>query len=627
MPGKYFVYIIFFLILFKTGLSFGNDAGILKDTSSDVRLSKLKSDIGKVVGKYRYLAAGIALVKDNQSIWITGLGNDKPNHPASENTMFRTASVSKMLVALSILKLQEEGKLKLSDKIKDIIPEVQFDNPWESTDPVRIVHLLEHTSGWDEIHLVEMTHNQAPPLSLKQALEFHPHSRKSRWVPGSRMAYCNSGYAVAAYVIEKLSGMRYEDYVRKSLFQPLGMNHSSFLMDKQYEKWGAQMYNWAMQKVSYKHELYRPAASLNSSAGDMVKIVSLLLKHGALDTIQFLSKESVLRMESPKSTPGALSGLQLGYGLANRSSSYKGFIYQGHDGAMDGGLSELAYLPNSGIGHVILLNANNGSAMQEISSLIREFETGSVQLSDKLVKKSYVGVINIKDGYYLSINPRSQNRFYQDLILNIERLEVFNDRITLSWIIPGSKRTYYPVSAKQFKLENTNKIALVEGMDPITGKVLYTDTAVLQPISAVRVFGQLFILMLWVFMMFSVFLCSLVLLLPALINYKKYGERLRLTLPVTITSIFILALIVLSRIPIPDSDILLSKPSILSISLLFLSVLFVIAAGWSMFDIYRMKKKSRGGVIFWAVLLLSCLHAVAAIYLLALNVIPVISWS
>lgn len=626
MIRKYFILFILFLILSTVSLSFANSRDHSVDTIADVRLTTLKSDIESVVKKHKNLAAGIALLNENQIIWVSGVGNDKPNHPASEKTMFRTASVSKMLVALSILKLQEEGKLKLSDKIKDIIPEVQFENPWESTDPVRIVHLLEHTTGWDEIHLVEMTHNQTPPISLKDALEFHPHSRKSRWVPGSRMAYCNSGYAVAAYVIEKLSGMRYEDYVRKSIFQPLGMNHSSFFMDKQYEKWGAEIYNWAMQEVSYKHELYRPAASLNSSAADMAKIVSLLLKHGALDTIQFLRKESVLRMESPKSTPGALSGLQQGYGLANRSSYYKGFTYQGHDGAMDGGLSELAYLPNKGLGHVILLNANNGSAMQEISSLIREFETEALQPA-AYENDSYKGEIKINKGYYLSINPRSQNRFYQDLILNIEKLEVFDDRVTMAWIVPGPKRTYYPVSANQFKYENTNRIGLVEAIDPIAGKVLYTDKAVLQPISAVRVFGQIFVVLSWVFMMFSLFLCTLILLPLGLINYKKYGDTLRLTLPVTITSIFMLSLIMLSRIPIPDSDLLLSKPSVLSVSFLVLSILFAIAAGWSLLDVYRVKKQAAGRMIFWAALILSCLHTLAAIYLVALNVIPFVSWT
>jgi hypothetical protein len=180
------------LILSTVSLSFGYTRGNLIDTIADLRLNTLKSDIESVVKKHKNLAAGIALLNKNQTIWVSGVGNDKPNHPVSENTMFRTASVSKMLLAIAILKLQEEGKLKLSDKIKDIIPEIQFENPWESTYPVRIVHLLEHTSGWDEIHLVEMTHNQTPPVSLKDALEFHPHSRKSRWVPGSRMAYCNS---------------------------------------------------------------------------------------------------------------------------------------------------------------------------------------------------------------------------------------------------------------------------------------------------------------------------------------------------------------------------------------------------------------------------------------------------
>jgi CubicO group peptidase (beta-lactamase class C family) len=73
-----------------------------------------------------------------------------------EKTLFRMGSITKMFVSLGIMKLVNEGKLKLDDELKKIAPEVPFQNKWESTNPVRIVHLLEHTSAFDDIKLNRM---------------------------------------------------------------------------------------------------------------------------------------------------------------------------------------------------------------------------------------------------------------------------------------------------------------------------------------------------------------------------------------------------------------------------------------------------------------------------------------
>jgi hypothetical protein len=140
---------------------------------------------------------------------------------ATADTLFRIGSTSKAFVSLSVLKLVEEGKMTLDDTVKKWAPEVEFTNRWESTDPVRIIHLLEHTSGFDDIALREYAHNDPTPVSLKDALAFNPKTRTSRWRPGTRMSYCNSGPAVAAYVVQKVSGQIFEDYVRENFFKPL----------------------------------------------------------------------------------------------------------------------------------------------------------------------------------------------------------------------------------------------------------------------------------------------------------------------------------------------------------------------------------------------------------------------
>src|SRR5262249_17487404 len=88
--------------------------------------------------------------------------------------------------------------------------------------------LLEHTTGWDDLHLREYAKQAAATMGLKEALDYDHHSRISRWRPGTRMAYCNSGPAVAAHIVEKITGQQFEDYVAQNFFGPIGMKTASY---------------------------------------------------------------------------------------------------------------------------------------------------------------------------------------------------------------------------------------------------------------------------------------------------------------------------------------------------------------------------------------------------------------
>ena len=77
------------------------------------------------------------------------------NRATTPDTLFRIGSTSKAFASLSILKLANEGKLSLQDPVRKLVPEVWFQNRWEASDPVRVVDLLEHTTGWDDMHLRE----------------------------------------------------------------------------------------------------------------------------------------------------------------------------------------------------------------------------------------------------------------------------------------------------------------------------------------------------------------------------------------------------------------------------------------------------------------------------------------
>jgi CubicO group peptidase (beta-lactamase class C family) len=157
-----------------------------EEAAAPATLEELREAILDLMEEHEVPAMGIAMVDENGPVWIDALGKADVERDidADQNSMFRIGSTSKMFVALSVLQLVERGVLSLDDKVADLAPEIKFDNPWADSDPVRVVHLLEHTTGWDDIHLPEYAHSDPSAVSLKEALDFHPHSRTSRWKPG-----------------------------------------------------------------------------------------------------------------------------------------------------------------------------------------------------------------------------------------------------------------------------------------------------------------------------------------------------------------------------------------------------------------------------------------------------------
>jgi protein-L-isoaspartate O-methyltransferase len=239
--------------------------------------------------------------------------------------------------------LQEAGKLKLTDTVRQWTPDVAFVNPWEAANPVRLVHLMEHTSGFDEMHLREYALND-PAMTLNDALAYGASSRVCRWPPGERMAYCNSGPAVLAAVIEKVSGERFEDYVQKHFFNPLHMDGASYFDTPEVERRLAKLYRPdGVTPYPYWHVGLRPTAGLNASARDMANYLRFYLQRGSLDGTQLLSAASIERMERGETLPAAKLGRMVEYGLFNYEFPYGPFVFHGHNGAVMGGITEMGY--------------------------------------------------------------------------------------------------------------------------------------------------------------------------------------------------------------------------------------------------------------------------------------------
>lgn len=591
-------------------------------------LDELKTLVAETIEEHEVPAVGIAMLDRDGEVWVGSLGkaNLENEVDADADTLYRIGSTSKMFVALSVLKLVEQGRLSLDDRLADLAPEIEFENPWEETDPVRVVHLLEHTTGWDDIHLPEYAHNDPTPSTLKEGLDFHPHSRTSRWKPGTRMSYCNSGPPVAAYIVEKLTGLDFEDYVQFNFFDPLGMDSATYRLDNDVLQHGVTLYSNG-EPQDYWHILMRPSGSINASPRDMARFVRFYLERGQLEDWALVSGDSLERMERSESTSGAKSGLEVGYGLHNYTSSHEQWVYREHNGGVNGGLTELAYLPEAGVGHAIMINSDNGQAFREISRLIRAYETRNLKSASVEAEREVSEADRAMAGFYYSINPRQQLGFFMERIFGVQELWFDGDRLVRKQMLDGEPSYYLPAGDHQFKSEKTGLVSLVATIDPLAGEVIHSGSTVLKPVGTAQVFLQFAILLSW-----GLFIASSVLFAPVWIVQRLRGKiepgaavAVRVWPFLAATSA--VAFVLLFMAGINDPFDLLGVPSMVSVGLMLASVLFAAFAFIGVLYAVATRHKPMNRAAWWHSSMGSVLHLIVSVYLLMHGVIGVMTWA
>lgn len=617
------------ILVFITSLYFTTAYAEDQEQPQPSNIQELKSAIVELIEEKGVPAVGIAMIDETGPIWIGALGkaNIENDTVADENSLFRIGSISKMFVSLSILKLVEQGQLSLSDKLIDLAPDIAFENQWSNTDPIRVVHLLEHTTGWDDIHMPEYAHNDPTPVTLKQALDFHPHSRASRWKPGSRMSYCNSGPPVAAYIVEKITGINFEEYVQKNFFDPMGMSTATYHLNDDVIKKGVTLYANGNQPQDYWHILMRPSGSINASAMDMSKFLQFYINRGSAMGVQLISQVSLERMETAKSTGGSKVGQESGYGLSNYSSPHKSWVYQAHNGGVNGGLTELAYLPSANLGYVIMINSDDGSALSAISKLIRNYETRNltaISVSHDIEVTSEHKKI---EGLYYPINTRQNFTHFIERIGRIQSLRFEGNKLVRKRLLGGEARYYYPVTADLYKSELNGLISLSKTIDPLAGEVVHANSLVLFPTSAFAVYTQLAIGGLWIFAIFSSIFFVLVWGIRKLSGKIPSGVAITIRLWPLLSSLSVILLVLLFISAVSNGFEVLGVPSVYSVGIMLLTLSFAL---FSVLGVYTSVKErafqmNRGA--YWYSTISSFVHLIVAVYLLWFGVIGLMLWA
>jgi CubicO group peptidase (beta-lactamase class C family) len=326
--------------------------------------------------EHQVAGVGLALVTADRVLWTGGFGvmDWNTREPVDADTLFRIGSITKTFTAATLLTLEQEGRLRLEDPVRTHLPNPPYRNDWQRTAPITIAQLLEHTAGFQDLTKEEFDHSDPAPLTLEEGLQFRPETHVTRWKPGLHAVYSNFGYGVAGLVAQQVAGQRYEDLVASRLIQPLGMTSTGFFLDQATRPRLATGYDTdGRTPIRYWHMILRPFGGINSTPRDMAAFVQLFLNRGRHGAQQILPPEAIARMETPRTSLAARSGLTFGYGLGINQAYRHGVLFFGHGGDGDGYLTHFGYNRESGLGYFVVINAFKHDALRAIRAEIERF--------------------------------------------------------------------------------------------------------------------------------------------------------------------------------------------------------------------------------------------------------------
>ncbi|MBL7775970.1 MAG: serine hydrolase, partial [Saprospiraceae bacterium] len=292
-----------------------------------------------------------------------GLDDVSGKKPLQPGMVFRIGSVTKQFTAVAILQLAAKGKLSLQDEITKFIP----DYPTHGK-KITVEQLLTHTSGiksytdMDE-WTPEVWKKDFTPVGLIDFFKDQPMD----FEPGTDYTYSNSGYILLGYIIEKVSGMPYADYLKKKVFKPAGLKNTF------YETQKRPIPNWAAgyQRDGSGYELAAPLSMTQPyAAGSLASTVEDLFRWTrAVHTGKVVSSEWLKKAHTPTVLP---NGTDTGYGYGWVLGYVLGSPTVEHDGGINGFLSTLIYLPKEEVCVAILTNCDcnpPGATAAELAAL------------------------------------------------------------------------------------------------------------------------------------------------------------------------------------------------------------------------------------------------------------------
>lgn len=291
---------------------------------------------------------------------IYGDANTKENIKANEDTVYEWGSISKMLVWTSVMQLYEQGKIDLNADVRTYLPD-RFLSNLSYKEPITMLHLMNHTAGFQETVWDVETMDKEKIISLKEALLSTAPAQI--YEPGTVVSYSNWGAALAAYIVECVSRMDYAEYVHENIFKPLGMEHTTIKPDCSDNTWVENQrkkinayYNVQGEYEDYgecrRYILLYPAGSATGTMSDLVRFAKAFLQDSS-ECPLFTRADPLSVMLSQTLTFSGTDTPRICHGLF---SQRYGVPLIGHAGNTTGFSANLVFDTDGGTGIVVMTN-------------------------------------------------------------------------------------------------------------------------------------------------------------------------------------------------------------------------------------------------------------------------------
>jgi CubicO group peptidase (beta-lactamase class C family) len=454
---------------------------------AQVKTAKIDEFMSAMV-EYQQFTGTMLVAEKGKVIYKKGFGLanmdwDIPNVP---NTKFRIGSITKQFVAMQIMQLVDEGKIKLDGKLSDYLPEYRKD----TGEKITIHHLLTHTSGIPPYTGLPGFWSDSSRNSYDiDYMVKHFHSGDLEFEPGTQYKYNNSGYFLLAVIIEKVTGKSYEDNLKERILQPVKMNNTGVDRNQRILEKRASGYYRHVNGYTNEPYFYMTNAM---GAGDMYSTVEdLYLWDQALYTEKLLSKKLKEKMFTPY-----LDNYAYGWSVRNVSldKSTDSVKTISHSGGINGFNTRIYRLVNNQ--HLVVVFNNTGGAdlngiCEAVTDILydRPYELPKRSITEVISKAIDENGVDSAIAQYrdLKVNHEDEynfgeyelNRLGYQLLgmekvdeaikifeLNVEMFpEAFNpyDSLGEAYMIKGDKKLAIKNYAKSLELnpQNTNAIVML----------------------------------------------------------------------------------------------------------------------------------------------------------------------
>jgi CubicO group peptidase (beta-lactamase class C family) len=340
--------------------------------------SSLDASINSSMKEWKVPGAAVAIVRDQSVVYMKGFGVRElgKNEPVTPDTLFDIGSCTKAFTSAAIAMLVEDGKMQWDGKVNTYIPFFHLHDPF-ADENVTMRDLLTHRTGVPSTDLLWYVFPEASREQLIRRLaDAHPNAGFR-----TKFQYQNMMYVAAGHAVGQVTHSTWDDFVRTRIFQPLGMNGSdTSSIDAEKSPDHASPHEQdpdGSVKVIPWHNIDNagPAGSINSSARDMAKWITLQLNSGMYDGKQLISKKNVREMQTPQMViePGGEiptvffpDSTQLSYGLGWFVQQYRGHQLILHAGDIDGFSTMVVLIPEIHTGYFVVINL--GSSYRQVLS-------------------------------------------------------------------------------------------------------------------------------------------------------------------------------------------------------------------------------------------------------------------